>query len=127
VRRAVATLTILAALVIGATATAGPLLQGVPFLGTYSGPAHGQLARFTLDHHGDVRDFTWGDRHIFDRAGISRQDGVWGFHIHTEKWQVHGHWTTHKHVDGTICVLDANFVCPITRPGHLIHFSAELH
>jgi hypothetical protein len=91
-------------------------------VGTYSGQASGERVLFWTDTH-TAHSFGWGDRNLFDNAAIEHVDGVWRFHTHSTRWQVHGHWEGNATVHGSICALDSNGTCPTE---HLHHYTAQL-
>jgi hypothetical protein len=91
-------------------------------VGTYSGEASGERVLFWTDTH-TAHSFGWGDRQLFDNAGIEHHDGVWRFHTHSTRWQVHGHWAGAATVQGSICALDSTGSCPAE---HLHHYTAQL-
>jgi hypothetical protein len=91
-------------------------------VGTYSGEASGERVLFWTDTH-TAHSFGWGDRHLFDNAGVEHVNGVWRFHTHTTRWQVHGHWEGSSSVQGSICALDSTGNCPSE---HLHHYTAHL-
>ena len=116
-RRALATLTLLAAIGLGAATAAASFHAG-----TYSGDLSGERVLFTTDTH-HAHSFTWGSRHLFDNAAIEHVDGVWRFHTHSTRWQVHGHWDLSTRVQGSICALDSHGAC---SSEHLQHYTAHL-
>jgi hypothetical protein len=91
-------------------------------VGTYSGEASGERVLFWTDTH-TAHSFSWGERHLFDNAPIEHHEGVWRFHTHSARWQVHGHWVGAVSVEGSICALDSNGSCPAE---HLHHYTAQL-
>ena len=90
--------------------------------GTYSGEASGERVLFTTDTH-RAHNFGWGSRQLFDNAAIEHVGGVWRFHTHSTRWQVHGHWDQPGRVQGSICALDSDGSCPTE---HLHHYTAHL-
>ena len=116
-RRGLATLIVLAAFVIGATAALASFHAG-----TYSGEASGERVLFTTDTR-HAHGFTWGTRHLFDNAAIEQHDGIWRFHTHSLRWQVHGHWDLSNRVQGSICALDSHGHCSSEQ---LQHYTAHL-
>jgi hypothetical protein len=116
-RRGLAGLIVLASLGLGA---ASALASFHP--GTYSGSASGERVLFTTDTH-HAHNFDWGGRALFDNAAIEHHDGVWRFHTHTTRWQVHGHWVHASSVQGSICALDSTGHCATE---HLHHYTADL-
>jgi hypothetical protein len=91
-------------------------------VGTYSGSASGERVLFTTDTH-HAHGFNWGGRPLFDNAAIEHHDGVWRFHTHSTRWQVHGHWVEPSQVQGSICALNSDGSCP---EAHLHHYDATL-
>ncbi len=94
-RRGIASLIVVAVLALSA---ASALASFHP--GTYSGSASGELVFFTTDTH-TAHGFDWGGRRLFDNAAIEHHDGVWRFHTHSTRWQVHGHWVQPNQVRGS--------------------------
>jgi hypothetical protein len=90
--------------------------------GTYGGEASGERVLFTTDTR-TAHGFTWGDRSLFDNAAIEHHDGVWRFHTHSTRWQVHGHWVQPNQVQGSVCALDSGGNCPAEQ---LHHYTAHL-
>ena len=91
-------------------------------VGTYGGELSGERIIFTTDTH-HAHGFDWGGRQLFDNAAIENHDGVWRFHTHSTRWQVHGHWEGNSTVKGSICALDSSGSCPSE---HLHHYTANL-
>ena len=116
-RRALASLTVIAVLGVAAASALGSFHAG-----TYSGEVSGERVLFTTDSH-HAHNFGWGSRRLFDNAAIEHHDGVWRFHTHTTRWQVHGHWDLPNRVQGSICALDSHGVCSTE---HLQHYTAHL-
>jgi hypothetical protein len=110
-------LIVLAVLGLGA-ATAGASFHA----GTYGGEASGERVIFWTDTR-TAHSFSWGGRNLFDNAAIEQHDGVWRFHAHSTRWQVHGHWNGSSEVQGSICALDSTGQCPSE---HLHHYTAHL-
>jgi hypothetical protein len=122
-RRTLSVLAAGAALALGAATAAAQASHEPLFIpGTYSGSGSGERVLFTTDTH-HAHNFSWGDRHLFDNAAIEKHDGVWRFHTHTTRWQVHGHWVESNQVQGSICALDSNGHC---ASEHLHHYTAAL-
>jgi hypothetical protein len=116
-RRALATLIALAALAIGAETAAASFHAG-----TYGGDLNGERVIFTTDTH-HAHGFSWGGRPLFDNAAIEHVDGVWRFHTHSTRWQVHGHWVDPTQVQGSICALDSDGSC---AAANLQHYTTHL-
>ena len=117
-RRGLAIVTVLAALGLCAASALASFQAG-----TYGGHASdGGRVIFTTDTH-HAHGFDWEGRQLFDNAAIEHHDGVWRFHTHSTRWQVHGHWVTSSSVSGSICALDSNGHCPTEHPHH---YSAAL-
>lgn len=116
-RRGLAVLIALAVLGLGA-ATAVASFR----VGTYGGDLNGERVIFTTDTH-HAQSFNWGGRPLFDSAAIEHHDGVWRFHTHSTRWQVHGHWVQPDQVQGSICALNSDGSCPSE---HLHHYTAHL-
>jgi hypothetical protein len=85
--------------------------------GTYGGEVSGEKVLFTTDSH-HAHSFTWGGRQLFDNAAIENHDGVWRFHTHTTRWQVHGHWVGNASVEGSMCALDSTGQCATENLQH---------
>jgi hypothetical protein len=118
-RRGLASLIVLAVLGLGlGAATAAASFHA----GTYGGEASGERVLFTTDSH-HAHNFSWGGRPLFDNAAIEHHDGVWRFHTHSTRWQVHGHWVGSSSVEGSICALDSHGHC---SSEHLQHYTAHL-
>jgi hypothetical protein len=116
-RRGLATFTILAVLGLGAAAASASF-----HVGTYSGEASGERVLFSTDTH-HAHSFSWGTRDLFDNTAIEHIDGVWRFHTHSTRWQIHGHWDSPASVQGSICALDSHGSC---SPENLQHYTAQL-
>jgi hypothetical protein len=116
-RRGLAALTVLA--VLGLTAgTAAASFHA----GTYGGDLNGERVIFTTDSS-HAHSFNWGGRTLFDNAAIEHVDGVWRFHTHSTRWQVHGHWVQADEVQGSICALDSQGHCAAEN---LQHYTTHL-
>jgi hypothetical protein len=116
-RRVLITLVAIAALGLGVTSALASFHAG-----TYSGEVSGERVLFTTDTH-HAHSFTWGTRTLFDDTAIEHVDGIWRFHTHSTRWQVHGHWDLPTRVQGSICALDSHGAC---ASEHLQHYTAEL-
>ena len=116
-RRGLASLILLAVLGLGAAAAAASFHAG-----TYGGELSDERIIFTTDSH-HAHNFTWGGRTLFDNAAIEHHDGIWRFHTHSLRWQVHGHWDGPSSVQGSICALDSHGHCSAE---HLQHYTAYL-
>jgi hypothetical protein len=116
-RRGLATLTVLALLGLCTAAAVASFHAG-----TYGGELAGERVIFTTDSH-HAHNFNWGGRPLFDNAAIEHHDGVWRFHAHSTRWQVHGHWESSTTVEGSICALDSHGHCSAE---HLQHYTAHL-
>jgi hypothetical protein len=116
-RRVLAGLIVLAVLAVGVAAAVASF-----HVGTYGGHASdGGRVIFTTDTH-TAHGFSWDGRHLFDNAQIEHHDGVWRFHTHTTRWQVHGHWIGSTSVSGSMCALNSDGSCPAEN---LHHYAAE--
>jgi hypothetical protein len=116
-RRGLAVLFVLAFLGLGAATAAASF-----HVGTYGGDLNGERVIFTTDSR-TAHNFSWGGRQLFDNAAIENHDGVWRFHTHSTRWQVHGHWVEPSQVQGSICALASDGSCPAE---HLHHYAAHL-
>jgi hypothetical protein len=116
-RRGLISLIVLAALGLTA-ATASASFHA----GTYGGELSGERVIFTADSR-TAHNFSWGGRQLFDNAPIEHHDGIWRFHTHSTRWQVHGHWVQPDQVQGSICALDSNGHCATEN---LQHYTAHL-
>jgi hypothetical protein len=116
-RRGLISLIVLAALGLTA-ATASASFHA----GTYGGELSGERVIFTADSR-TAHNFSWGGRQLFDNAAIEHHEGVWRFHTHSTRWQVHGHWVGSSDVHGSICALDSQGHC---SSEHLQHYTAHL-
>jgi hypothetical protein len=116
-RRALTLLVVLAALFLGAASALASF-----HVGTYGGDLNGERVIFTTDTR-HAQGFSWGGRPLFDSAAIENHDGVWRFHTHSTRWQVHGHWIHSASVQGSICALSSDGTCPAE---HLHHYTANL-
>jgi hypothetical protein len=90
--------------------------------GTYGGELSGERLIFTTDTH-HAHGFSWGGRTLFDNAAIEHHDGIWRFHSHSTRWQVHGHWADSTSVQGSVCALDSHGQCSTE---HVQHYTAHL-
>jgi hypothetical protein len=116
-RRGLAALIVLAVLGLSAAPAVASFHAG-----TYGGDLNGERVIFTTDSS-HAHGFSWGGRQLFDNAAIEHHDGVWRFHAHSTRWQVHGHWVQADQVQGSICALDSNGHCAAE---HLQHYTAHL-
>ena len=116
-RRSLVVLTVLASLALGAAIAVASFHAG-----TYSGELAGERILFTTDSH-HAHNFNWGARSLFDNAAIEQHDGVWRFHAHSTRWQVHGHWDLASRVQGSVCALDSRGHC---SSENLQHYTAHL-
>jgi hypothetical protein len=116
-RRGLAGLIVLALLGLGAATAAASF-----HVGTYGGDLNGERVIFTTDTR-HAQGFSWGGRPLFDSAAIEHHEGVWRFHTHSTRWQVHGHWVDPTQVQGSICALDSQGVCAAE---HLQHYTTHL-
>ena len=116
-RRGLVLLTVLASLALGAGSALGAFHAG-----TYGGHLSDERILFTTDSR-HAHNFSWGGRHLFDNAAIEQHDGVWRFHTHSTRWQVHGHWDSPTSVQGSICALDSHGHCSTEQ---LQHYTAHL-
>jgi hypothetical protein len=116
-RRGLAALIVLLVMGLGAATAAASFHAG-----TYGGDLNDERVIFTTDSS-HAHSFSWGGRQLFDNAAIEHHDGVWRFHAHSTRWQVHGHWVQADQVEGSICALNSDGSCPAA---HLHHYSAHL-
>src|SRR4051812_49175144 len=116
-RRGLAALIVVALFGLGAATAAASFHAG-----TYGGDLNGERVIFTTDSR-TAHNFSWGGRNLFDNAAIEHHDGVWRFHTHSTRWQVHGHWVQPDQVQGSICALDSNGTCAIEN---LQHYTTHL-